>query len=101
MGFWMAQLLTKGMAFRLICEIGNSHRLGKGVTANQIALTWFLMLLQTMRRLFETSFLAKPSTSQMWVLHWILGIVFYLAIGIAIWVDGAGENYSIVRGKVL
>lgn len=96
LGFWMTQLLTKGVAFRFICSIGEPDRLGRSMTTNQIALTWFLMMLQSMRRLFETSFLAKPSTSKMWFVHWLLGMLFYLSMSIAIWIEGAGKIYTVL-----
>ena len=34
---------------------------------------------------------AKPSTSKMWFVHWLLGIAFYLAVGVSVWIEGAGE----------
>ena len=53
------------------------------------------MGFQGVRRLLESSTLAKPSASKMWVLHWLLGIVFYLAVGISVWIEGAGMS---IRG---
>ncbi|KAK4996194.1 hypothetical protein LTR66_004139 [Elasticomyces elasticus] len=46
------------------------------------------MLAQGSRRLYECIVLSKPSSSQMWVGHWLLGILFYLAINIATFMEG-------------
>lgn len=32
----------------------------------------------------------KPSASKMWFVHWLLGIAFYVTVGIAVWIEGAG-----------
>ncbi len=61
------------------------------MSIDQIALTWSLMSIQGVRRLLESSMFAKPSTSKMWFVHWLLGIAFYLAVGVSVWIEGAGE----------
>ena len=30
----------------------------------------------------------------MWVVHWLLGMAFYLALGVACWIEGAGMSSS-------
>jgi len=95
LGFWMSQVLTKGAAFRLVTNLGEPESLRNAVSVDQIALTWALMMIQTIRRLFEASFLAKPSTSKMWFVHWLLGIAFYLAMGATVWIEGAGTYYRL------
>ena len=27
----------------------------------------------------------------MWFVHWLLGIAFYLAVGVSVWIEGAGK----------
>ena len=61
------------------------------MSVDQIALTWSLVSIQGIRRLLESLFLVKPSSSSMWFVHWLLGIAFYLAMGIAVWIEGAGQ----------
>jgi hypothetical protein len=51
-----------------------------------------LMLIQGGRRLYESIEFAKPSNSQMWVVHWLLGLCFYAGITTAVWIEGAGTN---------
>ena len=60
------------------------------MSADQVLLTWSLMAIQGFRRLMESITLARPSKSKMWFVHWLLGVSFYLAIGIAVWIEGAG-----------
>lgn len=48
-----------------------------------------LMLLQYqgLRRLYECIVISKKSQSRMWIGHYAIGIAFYLATNIAIWVE--------------
>ncbi|CAL8576483.1 hypothetical protein XPA_002363 [Xanthoria parietina] len=56
---------------------------------NQLALMWTLMAVQGLRRLVESILLGKSSASKMWFVHWILGVLFYAAMSIAVWIEGA------------
>lgn len=51
------------------------------------------MAIHGVRRLLEsmktTSTLSKSS---MFIAHWFLGILFYLAMGVAVWIEGIGTN---------
>jgi 3-oxo-5-alpha-steroid 4-dehydrogenase 3 len=49
-----------------------------------------MMFLQGARRVFEHATIIKPSKSSMWVVHWVLGLFFYLSISVAVWVEGSG-----------
>ena len=64
----------------------------------RIILAWALMSAQGVRRLVESAIFAKPSMSKMWFVHWILGIAFYTAIGVAVWIEGAGKSSRTVSG---
>jgi 3-oxo-5-alpha-steroid 4-dehydrogenase 3 len=55
----------------------------------QMQVVWALMLLQGVRRLLEARAYTSTSKSTMWVAHWILGIFFYLAMNLSIWVEGS------------
>lgn len=61
---------------------------------NQLALVWTLMAVQGLRRLAESILLAKSSASKMWFVHWILGVMFYVAMSIAVWIEGAGKLFT-------
>lgn len=60
------------------------------MSMDQIILVWSLMIIQGTRRLLESYFVTKHSASRMWFVHWYLGVAFYMAMGVAIWIEGAG-----------
>lgn len=57
-----------------------------------VAVAWCLMLLQAARRLYESWAFAKPSKSTMWIVHWLLGQLFYVGISVAIWIEGSSMS---------
>ena len=59
------------------------------MTLDQIIVTWILMLLQGVRRLYESLEFTKPSNARMWIGHWALGVWFYASMSIAVWIEGA------------
>jgi 3-oxo-5-alpha-steroid 4-dehydrogenase 3 len=86
--FWAMQILMKGTAFQAICGYATLHNSSKSMTINQVALTWGLMMIQGVRRLYESWTLGKSPGSKMWFTHWVLGIAFYISFGIALWIEG-------------
>lgn len=60
------------------------------MSVHQVMICWTLMAAQGARRVYECFVFSKPSSSKMWFVHWLLGIAFYLATGIAIWIEGTG-----------
>jgi 3-oxo-5-alpha-steroid 4-dehydrogenase 3 len=87
--FWLTQYLGDGAVLRFI---GSSQAAAQGPssTSGQVALGWLMMFLQAARRVFEHATIIKPSKSTMWVVHWLLGLFFYLFIGVSVWVEGSG-----------
>jgi 3-oxo-5-alpha-steroid 4-dehydrogenase 3 len=53
---------------------------------------WALMLLQGVRRMLESYAYTSTSKSTMWFAHWILGLVFYITMNIAIWIEGLDKE---------
>ncbi|KAF3404727.1 Polyprenol reductase 1 [Talaromyces pinophilus] len=92
--FWISQLLTKGPAFQFVVSNMTDEHLQNSMTIQQVLLCTTLMLIQGGRRLYESFALAKPSSSQMWVVHWLLGLCFYAGITTAVWVEGSGSVLS-------
>lgn len=86
--FWAFQLLSKGFAFQLVSGHVRSTNASSSMTVDQVALTWGLMTVQGIRRLYESSTLGESSTSKMWFTYWLLGMTFYLAFGVALWIEG-------------
>ena len=63
------------------------------MSINQIALCWALMAVHGVRRLYECITLTKKSSqSKMWLGHYVYGLMYYVAMGIAIWIDGSGAS---------
>jgi 3-oxo-5-alpha-steroid 4-dehydrogenase 3 len=66
------------------------------MTFEQVKITWLLLLVQGCRRLYESLSLSKEdifsvendSASQMWGGHWLVGLAFYFATSIAVWIEG-------------
>jgi len=84
--FWAYQFASDGAIFHLASRYTSSG-LG-GMTTNQIIIAWALMAFQGLRRLYESLKLLKPSTAQMPIASYLLGVGFYLAVGVAIWAEG-------------
>ncbi|EME48490.1 hypothetical protein DOTSEDRAFT_141569 [Dothistroma septosporum NZE10] len=84
---WAAELLVKGPGFRAIAQYVPDG--SRSMTFQQVMVVWVMMLAQGSRRLYECMVIAKPSSSEMWVGHWALGIFFYVATSVAVWVEGS------------
>ena len=89
--FWAYQLAIDGVIFRLLASRYASDVQG-GMTMNQILITWALMAFQGSRRLYESVRLLKPSSAQMPMASYTLGIAFYLAVGVAVWAEGMRKS---------
>ncbi|KAG0652144.1 Ankyrin repeat domain-containing 11 [Hyphodiscus hymeniophilus] len=85
--FWGHQILTRGQAFKLLARYSKPSTSGP-MTGNQVLLAWSMMSIQGTRRLYESLALTKPSKSKMWVGLWAIGIAFYVAMGITVWIEG-------------
>ncbi|KAK0285102.1 hypothetical protein LTR35_005304 [Friedmanniomyces endolithicus] len=84
---WASQLLIQGPLSRLVAAYATAER-GATMTARQVVVAWAMLMVQGSRRLYESLEFAKPSKSRMWFVHWVLGIGFYTATGMAVWVEG-------------
>lgn len=60
------------------------------MSVEQAILAWTIMLIQGTRRLLESFVMIKSSRSDMFFAHWLLGILFYLAVGVSVWIEGIG-----------
>ncbi len=88
--FWGCQIASNQAFLRPLLAQYAGHTQG-AMSMNRIALTWALMALQGLRRLYESITLLKPSTTKMSVASYALGTSFYLAMGIAVWAEGICE----------
>ena len=99
--FWGIQILARGSVLQMLCQSFGPNSPTKGMTVDQIVLSWSLVTAQGVRRLLETSFLVNTSKSKMWFVHWLLGIAFYLALGISCWIEGAGRLHPTCNSGIL
>lgn len=97
--FWGWQILTKGIALKALSQNVLDSGSAQIMSKEQISLVWCLMAFQGVRRLYESITLLKISSSTMSVAHYGVGIFYYLAVGVAIWIEGSsqyqhGENIT-------
>lgn len=87
--FWAIQVARKGLLFRFLAELHLDNSVNEpSMAIDQVVLVWALMAIQGSRRLYECITLTKPSTSKMGAAAYLLGVLFYLATGVAVWVEG-------------
>lgn len=89
--FWLHQLYTRGAALQWIASFGSTTLLptsGNSMILGQVWLLWVLLFIQGTRRLVESYVFSKSSKSTMHIAHWLIGLAFYVADSIAIWVEG-------------
>ncbi|EAA28037.3 hypothetical protein GE21DRAFT_4706 [Neurospora crassa] len=97
---WFWQFAVDGRVLRVVtCSQasptakGGDERGGvsaSSVTLGQVGLAWTMMFLQGSRRLYEDSLVHGKSKSTMWIVHWVLGLSYYLFTSVAVWVEGSG-----------
>lgn len=88
--YWAAEMIFKGPALAAASQFQITQT--RSMTVKQVQLVWLMIFAQGSRRLFECLSLSKRSQSQMWVGHWILGVLFYVCTNVAIWIEGACMN---------
>jgi 3-oxo-5-alpha-steroid 4-dehydrogenase 3 len=71
----------------VVCSLFWAWRLRVWDAAGQQQIVWALLLLQGLRRFLESRTYTSSSKSTMWFAHWVLGLLFYLTINMAIWVE--------------
>ncbi|KAK3391974.1 hypothetical protein B0T20DRAFT_396588 [Sordaria brevicollis] len=89
---WVWQFVTEGRVLRGVASHQPQAALPSGgeVTLGQVALAWTMMFLQGSRRLYEDWLTHGKSKSTMWIVHWVLGLSYYLVTSVAVWVEGSG-----------
>jgi 3-oxo-5-alpha-steroid 4-dehydrogenase 3 len=94
--FWLLQYLLDGEMLRfLAAQQQDQQPQDASATFSQSALGWLMMTAQAGRRVFEHAFVIKPSRgSSMWVVHWVLGLGFYVVMSVAVWIEGSGTRVA-------
>ncbi|KAK3692740.1 hypothetical protein B0T22DRAFT_475625 [Podospora appendiculata] len=90
--FWLVQYFTNGTALHSLAS-NQAAAPGPSATLEQVTVAWAVMFLQACRRLYEHATVLGQSNSKMWVVHWLLGLCFYLFTSVAIWAEGSSEKF--------
>ncbi|KAK3494992.1 uncharacterized protein B0T23DRAFT_403781 [Neurospora hispaniola] len=109
---WFWQFAVDGRVLRVVtCSQASPTAKGEderggvsasSVTLGQVGLAWTMMFLQGSRRLYEDSLVHGKSKSTMWIVHWVLGLSYYLFTSVAVWVEGSGAiDYTMPSFKAL
>ncbi|UKZ77786.1 hypothetical protein TrVFT333_005512 [Trichoderma virens FT-333] len=86
--FWGWQFMSKGSLMRTMAEMQHRSQ-SPEVNLTGTLVAWLLMSYQGVRRLFECIFVTKPGSSPMWFVHWVLGLAYYTATGVSVWIHGS------------
>jgi 3-oxo-5-alpha-steroid 4-dehydrogenase 3 len=89
--FWLAQFLSKGRVMAAIAS-WQQKTAPNGMGLGQTYVVAALMAVQGTRRLYESYFVARMGKSPMWFVHWMLGLLYYTAMGLGVWVEGSGTS---------
>jgi 3-oxo-5-alpha-steroid 4-dehydrogenase 3 len=95
--FWAYQITTQGYCFVTLADWtqdGDSH-----MTSEQTIIVWWCLLIQGCRRLVECV-QGPKSTSRMWIVHWFIGMGYYLGANIAIWIEGSSTSFNFCRMRL-
>jgi 3-oxo-5-alpha-steroid 4-dehydrogenase 3 / polyprenol reductase len=90
--FWAWQYLSRGAVLREVALAQNRAQ-GPSMEISQVFVAWLLMALQGTRRLYESMFVSKMGSSPMSFVHWALGICYYSAMGVSVWVEGSSKTF--------
>lgn len=70
----------------------------------QVKIAWAMLLVQGGRRMYECLTFSTEKEfggrdgekevegSQMWVGHWVIGLLFYAGLSVGVWVEGVRES---------
>jgi len=91
--YWALEVLVlRGPTFNAIVTLIRDR--GVGMSFEQVKITWLMMFAQGLRRLYECLYVNAPSksrqqksTSRMQAWIWALGLGFYAAMSVAVWVE--------------
>jgi 3-oxo-5-alpha-steroid 4-dehydrogenase 3 len=87
----------------VVCSLIWAWKLRVWDASGQQQMVWALLLLQGVRRMLESHAYTSTSKSRMWFAHWILGLLFYITMNMAIWVETPSHrvgNWVLVPGVV-
>jgi 3-oxo-5-alpha-steroid 4-dehydrogenase 3 / polyprenol reductase len=86
--FWAYQITTQGYFFVTMAQW--THPENSLMTSQKTIILWWCLFAQGCRRLVECV-QGPKSASRMWIVHWFIGVAYYAATNIAIWIEGSSE----------
>jgi 3-oxo-5-alpha-steroid 4-dehydrogenase 3 len=87
--FWAVQCITHSTLFQVLAAHSGG---GGGMRIEQVLLAWACFTAQVTRRLYECLYIQRPgSTSRMWILHYVVGLLFYTFMSVGVWIEGSGS----------
>ncbi|KAG5980468.1 hypothetical protein E4U55_003994 [Claviceps digitariae] len=101
--FWAWQFLGHGSVMAFLVEWQHQHQHQHQQRAGQeeggrpstelgrVYLAWGMMAAQGLRRLLECWWVSRPGKTPMLALHWVLALVYYTTMSVAVWVEGSGD----------
>ncbi|GJN68994.1 3-oxo-5-alpha-steroid 4-dehydrogenase [Purpureocillium lilacinum] len=88
--FWAWQYVRRGAIMGSLAQAQvRSGPSASSMELGRVFFAWLMMALQGTRRLYECFFVVKPGRSPMLFAHWALGIAFYTAMSISVWIHGS------------
>jgi len=83
--FWVAQFA--------ICTRGNRNCLFSWLAAldGRCCILWAMMAVQGGRRLYESVCVQKSSSAKMWIGHYVVGVVFYIAMSLTVFAEASAR----------
>ncbi|RDA82514.1 hypothetical protein CP532_1654 [Ophiocordyceps camponoti-leonardi (nom. inval.)] len=90
--FWAWQFFTRGavMAVLARAQLEFAASESSSTELGRVYLAWAMMAAQGSRRLFECFFVLRSGSSSMLWVHWLVAVVFYTTVSVAIWIHGSG-----------
>lgn len=89
---WAWQYASRGRVMALVAEAQARRSSGQpSVELGRVCLAWLMMAAQGSRRLLECLVVIKPGKTPMWIVHWAVGLAFYAAMSVSVWIEGSGK----------
>lgn len=89
--FWAWQYIQKGSVMRTIATLQDGGQ-ESSMSLEQVFVAWLFMALQGSRRLYESLCVSKLGSSPMWFVHWALGLGYYTAMSVSVWIEGSSMS---------
>ncbi|QUC18648.1 uncharacterized protein UV8b_02889 [Ustilaginoidea virens] len=87
---WAWQYASRGRVMALVAEAQARRSSGQpSVELGRVCLAWLMMAAQGSRRLLECLVVIKPGKTPMWIVHWAVGLAFYAAMSVSVWIEGS------------